>query len=213
MNLKEMFRYQNKLSESMDTIQLYMNDMTHVMKTTVQHLRSKANSTVADETVDTTAEREYPYSINDMMDFLRDMLHEKEILYGYIVRAKRMLNFDIDSQVEMNIRRQGLGKLYRKMANIRPLEKIERGKGVDYIFNADGNQVAYRYDLKRVSVIDFDRKKAREMSGELSREADAMSIRMDQALINTEVDYQPFFDANDSIEEIFEKWLKRRQEA
>ena len=42
--------------------------------------------------------------------------------------------------------------------------------------------------------IDYDRNKVRSMVKELTRKADEVSIRIDEALLNTKVDYTPKFD-------------------
>lgn len=208
MNLKEAFRYQNKLNDLIDTVEDYLGESSNVMKTTVEHLRKKANPAAENEIVDTTAEREYPYSINDMMKFLVEMVEEKELLYSHILEAKRNLDFDMDSQIDLNIKRQSLSRLFRNMGNIRSTETIQRAGGRDYTFNQEGNQTVYCYDLKVVSVIDFDRNRARKQANDLIKQADEASAKIDQIMVNTTVEYEPFFDVNDSFEEVFDSWLE-----
>lgn len=208
MNLKEAFRYQNRMNEVIEIVYGYLECTENIMKTTVEHLRKKANPAAENETVDMSADRQYEYSVNDMMDFLEGMIKEKENLYTAILKAKRGLDFDMDSQIDLNMKRQRISRLFRQMSVVRPSEVLERGKGRDFTFNQEGNQVTYCYDLRTVSVIDFDRNKAKKMANKLICEADEASAEIDKIMVNTEVEYTPVFEVNDSFEDIFESWLR-----
>jgi len=204
MNLKEAFRYQNKLNDIIMTVSNFLESQENIMKTTVEHLRKKANASAENEKVDSTRERKYTYEPNDMIDLLEALIMEKEILYSAIGTAKRGLNFDMDSQIDLNMKRQNASRLLRKMGNISSVELIDRGKGRDYTFNQEGNQTSYCYDLKTVSVIDFDRDKVKHLANRLITVADEASAKIDQILVNTQVEYHPFFGINESFEEVFE---------
>jgi hypothetical protein len=54
------------------------------------------------------------------------------------------------------------------MADIRATEAVISNGGVGYRFNADGNQVPYKCDLKRVTKINFDRNKIRDWAKSLN---------------------------------------------
>ena len=56
MNLKEAFRYQNKLDTFFQSITTYLNYSNNIMVTKQEHLRSKSNPEALDETIDTTKE-------------------------------------------------------------------------------------------------------------------------------------------------------------
>jgi len=66
----------------------------------------------------------------------------------------------------------------------------------------------YYPDLKRVSVIDFDRKKVKNMANQLINKADEVSTKIDRIMVNTEVEYTPIFGVNDSFDEAVEAYLE-----
>ena len=73
-----------------------------------------------------------------------------------------------------------------------------------YKFNAEGNQVCYRCDLKQVTTINFDRNKVRAYAATLSQEADRVSAELDKRTVNTQVDYVPPFDVNDTFADVLQ---------
>ena len=61
------------------------------------------------------------------------------------------------------------------------------GKG--YVFNKEGNQTPYRYDIEIVRTIDYDRTAVRRMQDALAKTAADTSRALDDALVSTQVDY------------------------
>lgn len=208
MNLKEAFRFQNKITSVIDTAAGYLGQQENVMKITVEHLRKKANPDAENEVVELTDSRPFPFEVNQLVSFLVAMIDEKEKLYKAITAAKKNLDYDMDAQIDLNMRRQSTSRLFRDMSNIRSSEVIQRGRGMDYTFNAEKNQMQYYYDLKRVSVIDFDRKKVKNMANQLINKADEVSTKIDRIMVNTEVEYTAIFGVNDSFDEAVEAYLE-----
>ena len=90
------------------------------------------------------------------------------------------------------------------MSQIRSAETLIPGGGVGYKFNAEGNQVSYCCDLKRVTTINFDRNKIRAYATGLNQTADTVSAELDRYTVNTQVDYTPPFDVNDTFADILQ---------
>ena len=67
----------------------------------------------------------------------------------------------------------------------------------------------YRCDARQVTTIDFDRNKIRALGARFGKQADALSMEMDKCLVNTEVDYAPPFDLNDSFDTIFTDYMEK----
>ena len=137
------------------------------------------------------------------------MMEERETLSRAIHDAKSRLALDMDSEVGLNRQRQALARVFRDMTALRNSEKLIPGGGSGYRFNGDGNQVAYRCDAKQVVTIDFDRNKLRGLAAALGKKADALSMEMDRCLVNTEVDYTPPFDLNDSFDVILTDFIEK----
>jgi len=94
---------------------------------------------------------------------------------------------------ECRSRRAFLGML-QELANRKSSHELQKGEGRGYVFNNDGNQTSYCYDIDRILTIDYDRNKVRAMVKELNRSSDEVSIKIDEALLQTQVDYVPKFD-------------------
>ena len=209
MNLKEAFRYQNKLQRLMEEAEDILRRERNVVKVEQTALLHKVNPDAADETTLEPADTVYAEQITDIAVLLMFLLGERERLSGAIRKAKQSLDMDFDGEVSLNARRQELASIFRSMAQLRSSEALIPNGGIGYKFNAEGNQVSYRCDLKKVTTINFDRTKIRNYAAALSRRADQVSAELDKRMVITEVPYEPPFDVNDTFAEI----LARQKEA
>jgi hypothetical protein len=204
MNLKEAFRYQNKLQSFLDEAQAILNRDENITKVEKTYLRHKVMPEAQDETVLVAAETEYSDRITDVARFLVWLLGEKERLFTAIRAAKAALPVDMDSEVSLNATRQSLARTFKHMSDLRSSEQTLSNGGTGYRFNADGNQVSYKCDVRRVTTINYDRNVIRRELQKLYRAADEMSAQLDLCLVTSKVDYEPPFDVNVSFSEAFE---------
>ena len=156
-----------------------------------------------DETVLAVPETEYYEQITDIARFLLHLLGEKETLSAAIRTAKDALDIDMDSEVSLNAARQSVARTFRHMNDLRCCEQTIPNGGSGYRFNADGNQITYRCDVRRVTTINYDRKVIRAALTQLDRRADATSAKIDLCLVTSDVAYTPPFDVNASFAEAF----------
>jgi hypothetical protein len=180
--------------------------VTKVEKTTLRH---KVNPEAQDETTIETPNTEYAEQITEIAVFLMFLLEEREKLSRAIRTAKQAMDLDFDGQVSLNAKRQEIAGIFRHMGEIRCSENIYPGGGTGYKFNAEGNQVSYRCDLKRVTTINFDRNKVRAYASGLSKKADAVSAELDRKMVITEVGYEAPFDVNDSFADVLQQHMDR----
>ena len=206
MNLKEAFRYQNKLQSFMDESMSILKNPSNTTKVETTYLRSKVMSEAEDETVVSTPETDYYEDITVISDFLLYLLAEKEKLTAAIRQAKSALEIDLDGQVSLNAERQRIARVFREMNDLRGSQQVISNGGSGFRFNSDGNQVTYRCDAKRVTTINFDRNVIRRKLKALDREADDMSARLDICLVTSNVEYQTPFDVNASFADAFEDY-------
>lgn len=204
MNLKEAFRYQNKIEWLMGEAKDVLGRERNVTKVENTTLRHKVNPDVEDETTVEEPETEYAGQITDIAVFLMFLLGEREKLSRAIREAKKGMDMDFDGEVSLNAKRQNIAEIFRRMSEIRCSEKLLPGMGVGYKFNAEGNQVSYRCDLKKVTTINFDRTKVRSYATGLSKKADQVSAELDKSMVNTEVGYEAPFDVNDTFAEVLQ---------
>ena len=177
MNLKEAFRYQNKLQALLDEAQGILDCDSNVTNVANTYLRHK-------------------------------VMEEKGRLFAAIRKAKDALDMDMDSEVSLNAARQSVARTFKRMNDLRSSEQLLSGGGTGYRFNAEGNQIAYRCDVKRVTTINYDRKVIHAALGKLNRQADETSNRIDLCLVTSRVDYAVPFDVNASFAEAFETYLE-----
>lgn len=200
MNLKEAFRYQNKLQSFMDEAQEILDRDSNVTKVENTYLRHKVMAEAEDETIVITPDTEYYEQITGIAQFLLYLLGEKEALFAAIRKAKDALDIDMDSEVSLNAARQSIARTFKQI--------IPNG-GTGYRFNAEGNQISYRCDVKRVTTINYDRNVIRRELGKLNKASDETSAKLDLCLVTSKVDYEPPFDVNDSFADAFERFMEK----
>lgn len=204
MNMKDAFRYSNKLQKLMEEAHNILSREKNVIRVEKTTLQSKVVAGAEDIATYEVPDTEYAEQITEIAGLLMFLLGEREKLSGAIRAAKQSMAIDFDGEISLNAQRQGIANTFRKMNEIRNSEVTLAGGGTGYKFNADGNQISFRCDLKKVTTINFDRKKTRAYANALSKKADQVSAELDKALVNTEVTYEAPFDVNDSFADVLQ---------
>ncbi len=204
MNLKEAFRYQNKLQSFMDEAQDVLDRENNITKVENTYLRHKMMPEAEDETIVAIPDTEYGEQITDIAKFLIYLLDEKKSLFAAIRNAKDALDIDMDSEVSLNAARQSVARTFKHMNDLRCSEQTISNGGTGYRFNAEGNQISYRCDVKRVTTINYDRNVIRTELSKLNKCADETSAKLDLCLVTSKVEYEAPFDVNASFAEAFE---------
>ena len=205
MNLKEAFQAQNKLEKLFSFVSGYLGDEKNLISITEKHLRSKAAEDQADEKINIVVDNKFPP--DKIIDFMLELLDEREKLARAIHVAKSSMKFDLDSAVDVNKKRHLAAATLRDLRQFKSSSLLEKNAGVGYVFNKEGNQVTYRYDIERVKTIDYDRNRVREFIKKLQKKATKISNQIDAALISTEVNYKLPFDMNAGNLEILEDYV------
>ena len=149
-------------------------------------------------------------NVTALIRFTMFILGEKEKLFRAIRKAKNEQAVDIDSEVSLNGTRQSVAASLRRLAGLRASETVVSNGGYGYRFNAEGNQVMYKCDVRKVTSINYDRNVVRDLLKELDAKSDAISADIDRCVVNATVDYSEPFDVNASFGDIFEDWLERK---
>lgn len=207
MILKEAFRYQNYLSRLIDEAIDYLTTTSNVTITKQEHLKSKSNSDAEDEVIIVDKYSDIEYEPNQVIDFLLDVLNEKEKLSDAINRAKLNTEINIDSSIAINKEKQRITSIFDKLSKIKSGERLRSGS--DYKFNAEGNQVSYYYEVKETTTIDFDRNKVKGIVKRLRRESDNTSNELDIIQVTLEVDYSPTYAIDDDFEDSLEIFVNK----
>lgn len=205
MNLKEAFQAQNKIERLFDFVSGYLDDEKNLISTTEKHLRSKAVEGQQDEKIDIVVDNKFPP--DKVIDFMLMLIDEREKLAKAIHNAKASMKFDLDSAVDVNKKRHSAAETLRQLRNFKSSSLLDKNAGVGYVFNKEGNQTTYRYDIERVKTIDYDRNRVRELIKKVQKEANKVSNEIDAALITTTVKYKLPFDMNASNLEVIEEFV------
>lgn len=209
MVLKEAFRTQNYLENLINRGLMFLSSPCNVTATKQEHMRKKVNADATDEVVEvpksTTFEND-KITPNVVVDFVMDVIAEKEKLTSAIAVAKAGSEIDIDSSIALNKTRQVVANTLNSMANIKASERVTTGR--DYKFNADGDQVSYVYSINETTTIDFDRTKVKALAKKLSRESDEVSTKLDALNVTVNVNYESKYEIGDSFEDCLNVFLK-----
>lgn len=208
MNLKEAFRYQNKLQAIEEKVRLFLLRESNITTVTNTLLKSKVDASLQDEKSIEQPDSPYADKIDTLVIYLRMLLSEQEKLAKAIRRAKAELPIDIDSEISLNKRRQQIASVYRYMVDLKNSERITPGGGRASRFNNEGNPVTYSCDVKRVTKINYKRNMTRVNCNSLDLLSDKISAEIDRCMVNSNVDYDPPFDVNCSFDEAFETVFK-----
>lgn len=171
MNLKEAFRFQNRIEQLISETENILSSEDCVTLTRRTYLYKKANPEAENETVTVIPDTEYYQQLNKLIEFVMYLLKQREKLSEAINRTKKSLPIDLDGEVSLNRYRQRISEVFRQMARIKSKEVTECNSGIGYRFNNDGNQISYKCDVKRVTTINFDRNTVRKYASQLSETA------------------------------------------
>ena len=200
MILKEAFRYQNYLSLLLSQAMSYLSCESYITTTIQSHNRTKVNPDAQDEKITIQKPYNVIFEPNDLIDFVVKVIEEKEKLSNAIAESKRTLEFDIDAAISINKMKQEFIQTLRRMAVIKSTE-LEK-EGTSYKFNNDGDQVSYRYPVKEVKTIDYDRNTVKSLISKFKKETDKISTERDRIDIMTEVNYDPIWEVDTPLEDI-----------
>ena len=200
MNLKESYRYANYLDDLLSTAYTYLRNKGFVTTTIEEHLRSKSNPDVEDETIEVQKPFDVEFLPNDVIDFVVKVIEEKEKLSESIAEAKSTTEINIDNAISMNKKKQGFVSVLNGIADIKPSETKTTSKS--YKFDINGEQKPYVYDVNRKTSIDFDRTDVRNLIKKYLKETDEISAKLDLIEITTQVDFVPKWDINEKFEEL-----------
>ena len=189
MNLKEAFQMQKALNRLMEEAASYLYDTDNIMTVTEKHLRSKVVPEQADEECDCSEKSLMAYNPMTVLRAWHALMEEKERLGRAITAAKTAIPLNFDTAAEENKARRRFLQTLAHMAEQRSESRRKRGAGKGYVFNKDGNQTPYCYDIEVVKTIDYDRNAVRRMQDTLAKKAADTSRGLDDALVRTEVDF------------------------
>lgn len=205
MNLKEAFHYQNTLNSLAASAALYIGNQSNMVCVEQTHLKNAADPAADNEVIDATKERPHQISNNDMIRLYVGILDERQRLALAVQEAKANCGFALDANLSTNRMRQDIVRTLHTLSRVKPSERMTYANG--YKFNVEGNQVPYRYDVREVTTIDFDRNLVKSITQKLQIEANEISKEADRCMISVELkDFEPRFDIDGSFDDVVEAY-------
>ena len=180
---------QKALSRLLESAAAYLEDTDNIMTVTEKHLRSKVVPEQADEACDSSTKSPLAYNPMTVLRAWHALMEEKERLGRAITAAKAALPLNLDTATEENKARRRFLRTLAQMMDQRATSRMRNGAGKGYVFNKEGNQTPYRYNIEVVRTIDYDRNVVRCMQNTLAKKAADISRAIDDALVRTEVDF------------------------
>lgn len=208
MLLKETFRYQNYLKSLIDNALDYINAKSNVTTTTQLHKRSASNPNATDETTVVTFDRDYDWSVEDIISFISFVIKEKEVLSYEIAKTKSNADDNIDSMLSTNkLAKYIIFSIKNGNNRFKENTKITTGKG--FLINVNGDQVPYYYDIEETTKLNFDKKVVDDFVKNLKIKSDENSIEVEKLNVTLDVNFSPFFNMSDTFEECVNSFINR----
>ena len=134
MNMKDAFRFQNKLQTLMGTAQDILSSSRNITKVENTYLRKKVMPEAEDEVTVDQPTSEYSEQITCVAEFLLYLMTEKEKLGAAIYQAKATLDLQagLDGEIGLNSTRQELAGLFRRMTEVRNSETLIPNGGTGF---------------------------------------------------------------------------------
>lgn len=201
MKLKEAFRYQNALKQWIEEAESFLTNRNNIVKIEETHKKSLVNKEESD-VVKEINNRVIDVEPNTMIDFIYDLVEEKNKVSQAISEAKRNSDVDLDVSIEINKSKQRLANIYNRLSNVKNSQKTRTDRA--YKFNVEGNQTPYVYEVDEVTSIDYDRNKVRKLQKKLEKTCDETSTKIETLQLTIEVNHTPKYDVNDSFADLIE---------
>lgn len=214
INLKEAFTYRKFLDEKMtDLSRLCMYDTAFCIFNK-KHLKSKAVEEALDEdfsTKDGTLSmgrgEDYVAQVDsDVLLKTLKLLADEICAVDEKIALAKVMHAEHADNIDLLITRN---KQARKIINVlkfalRQKPSEDNTFGIDYKLDVDGKQVEYRFPVKIIKTIDFDRKKLKKKAEELEKFASDISYKIDELMLTIKVNHDPMFDKSDTMDDIIE---------
>lgn len=196
MNLKQLYEYQNHINN-------YILNVSHLIRTNASkskeiHELSKACKDLEDR--EEIKEKQTDIPCNKLIQFELELIDEKSKVCEEIQKLKSQVDFNIDTEINLNKSRR---EFIDTLKNINNLKSSESNNiGTSYKFNNNGEQAMFRYNVKTVTTIDFDRNKVKDLIKELTKKCDEISKQIDVVYVSYETEFTPRWDFSLGYESI-----------
>lgn len=202
MDFNDACRYQNFLKTTFNKVCRYIIDSDFVTTTVKTHHMSDACKTAEDKVEASKPLFDDPSITPDkMIKFGLAVINEREKLAKAISFAKAQADLQVDAACMINKEKDFLSRYLADISRLKTEESESNGTG--YTMNEiDGKQTSFVYKITTVSKINFDRNFVKGVSSRLKREIKETSKEIDRFNLDVQVDFEPRWSEDDSLEDI-----------
>ena len=215
MNLTEACKLAKNIENFKCIIANILSNRDYTTDVTEVHLRSKAVEGAVDETIEREVDKAYDINVSEAIELMDLLMDKKATLAKAIEDAKHNIVIDVngkkltyDSAVEYNksLRNVAISNLNR-LNRIR--EGVSKGTASAYKMDVEGKQTRYIYETEITTKLTFDTSETKKKEKEYRKLADAVSVAIDEAKLNTKIDLDLGIEINDTLEDVIEAFVKR----
>ncbi|WP_432661773.1 hypothetical protein R9X47_14495 [Wukongibacter baidiensis] len=218
LNIKEAGRYANFLQKNIDLLKNFFINDTLIYNTREEHLKSKVLKNESDEIKLIEEKSDLDISLEDALYLIDSLINKKMELSMAINSAKAKTLVDwtengeqlpLDTAIEYNKNLRGFA--------MSPLEDLTLNRseeyikdGIGYLINNEGNQSQYRYEIKVIKKINYDRNIVKNLYKKTLNKADLLSEAIDKAMLKKSIAFEMEYNIHDSLEDLVEKFKKHK---
>lgn len=221
MTMKEAGRYSNFLTNNISKLEemSYSGYEDKIKKVTTKHLKSLAKPELKDEIEEVEFDSyisNKKASLEDIDNLIDQLILEKVLLTKAINQGKEKLIIEVpdmelslglDSAIEFSKQiRQKSELFYSSFLNLE--ETSYKGEDTGYTFNIEGNQIPFVYATETKIELLFDKKKFKNREKAQILLADELSSRIDKAMTEEIIDFQPRWSYLDNIDDMLADIMK-----
>lgn len=214
INIKEAGRYSNYFQSLLqDLNRIHNNIAGNLHKQTEVHRISQALEGGIDKTEEIVINSKYKVTPEKIEELITAILTAKLELSNSIAQAKIKMNVSVDgidyaydTAIEHAKTLRNISGGFYQTLDRSYKESIEKRTGMDYTFNIEKNQVAYRYSVEVTTELLFNKEEFKRSDKSLKGLANKLSIEVEQMSIKKTIEFETEFDYLDTLEEVIEKF-------
>ena len=215
LTIKEAGRYANFLDRTLESLTMlsYRGLESKLYETKELHKKSVSYKEAEDETIEVEYESIVDIDVEDLTDLISEIVSEKALLADRIADAKKVIKIEVDDKVlnldssieYAKLLRRVSDNYLRRLGRLKDSKKKEQRRG--YAFNVEGNQTAYFYETEIITSLLFNKEELIEKDKEYRMLADKLSEKVEQAMSQELVEFEPTYSYLDTLEDVIAKFL------
>ena len=215
MNVNEACALAKRMESWKRELSLLLLKNEYIYNIKEEHQKNLADETKTPEVIENQVEKQYNVSIDEICKIIEVLIEEKTKLSELIENTKNNLKVEIDGKLmtidaatEYN---KGLRDFAYSLNNLsRMKDKTVKSQERDFRLDVEGKQTTYIYPCVTTYELTFTKKEIESKKRELTKKADKNSIEIDKARITSEMEFDTNLEVTDSLEEVIEKILDKR---